>query len=120
MDEPLPEGGWEVCGPSPLPYGPGSPVPRELTRADLDQVVAEFTAAARRGAQAGFDLLELHCAHGYLLSSFLSPVTNIRDDAYGGSLEGRARFPLEASKRLAALGGTMPNFQAAPRRRPRR
>jgi anthraniloyl-CoA monooxygenase len=95
MDEPLPEGNWEVCGPSPLPYGPGSPVPRELTRAGLDQVLADFTAAARRGADAGFDLLELHCAHGYLLSSFLSPVANKRTDEYGGSLENRLRFPLE-------------------------
>jgi anthraniloyl-CoA monooxygenase len=95
MDEPLADGGWEVCGPSPLPYGPGSPVPRELTRAGLDRIVAEFTAAARRGAQAGFDLLELHCAHGYLLSSFLSPVANKRTDSYGGSLENRLRFPLE-------------------------
>jgi len=95
MDEPLPEGGWEVCGPSPVPYGPGSPVPRELTRADMDRRVAEFTAAARRGADAGFDLLELHCAHGYLLSSFLSPVANKRADSYGGCLENRLRFPLE-------------------------
>ena len=95
MDDPLTDGGWEVCGPSPLPYGPGSPVPRELTRADLDQITADFTAAARRGADAGFDLLELHCAHGYLLSSFLSPVANKRTDSYGGSLENRLRFPLE-------------------------
>ena len=95
MDEPLADGNWEVCGPSPLPYGPGSPVPRELTRADMDQITAEFTAAARRGADAGFDLLELHCAHGYLLSSFLSPVANKRTDSYGGSLENRLRFPLE-------------------------
>ena len=95
MDEPLTDGGWEVCGPSPLPYGPGSPVPRELTRAGLDKIVADFTAAARRGAQADFDLLELHCAHGYLLSSFLSPVANKRTDAYGGSPENRLRFPLE-------------------------
>jgi anthraniloyl-CoA monooxygenase len=95
MDDPLPEGGWEVAGPSPIPYGPGSPVPRELTRADMDKVVADFTAAARRGAKAGFDLLELHCAHGYLLSSFLSPVANKRADDYGGSLENRLRFPLE-------------------------
>jgi anthraniloyl-CoA monooxygenase len=95
MDDPLPDGGWEVTGPSPVPYGAGSPVPRELTRADLDKIVADFTAAARRGAQAGFDLLELHCAHGYLLSSFLSPVANKRADEYGGSLANRLRFPLE-------------------------
>jgi anthraniloyl-CoA monooxygenase len=95
MDEPLTDGGWAVSGPSAVPYGPGSPVPRELTRADMDRIVADFTAAARRGAQAGFDLLELHCAHGYLLSSFLSPVANKRADSYGGSLENRLRFPLE-------------------------
>ncbi|AGP51784.1 hypothetical protein M271_00735, partial [Streptomyces rapamycinicus NRRL 5491] len=71
MDAPLPRDNWEVVGPSPLPYGPGSAVPRELTRADMDRIAADFVAAARRGAEAGFDLLELHCAHGYLLSSFL-------------------------------------------------
>lgn len=95
MDDPLADGGWQVTGPSPVPYGPGSQVPRELTRAGMDKVVSDFTAAARRGAEAGFDLLELHCAHGYLLSSFLSPVANKRTDAYGGSLESRLRFPLE-------------------------
>ena len=95
MDDPLPEGNWETVGPSPLPYGDGSPVPREVTRADLDRITADFVAAARRGAEAGFDLLELHCAHGYLLSSFLSPVANHRTDAYGGPLENRLRFPLE-------------------------
>ncbi|MBP8533433.1 bifunctional salicylyl-CoA 5-hydroxylase/oxidoreductase [Streptomyces sp. MK37H] len=95
MDDPLPQGNWEVVGPSPLPYGPGSAVPRELTRADMDRIAADFVAAARRGAEAGFDLLELHCAHGYLLSSFLSPIANRRTDAYGGPLENRLRFPLE-------------------------
>ncbi|MFI6333966.1 bifunctional salicylyl-CoA 5-hydroxylase/oxidoreductase [Streptomyces sp. NPDC050535] len=95
MDEPLPDGNWEVTAPSPLPYGAGSAVPREVTRADLDRIVADFVAAARRGAEAGFDLLELHCAHGYLLSSFLSPVANHRTDEYGGPLENRLRFPLE-------------------------
>ncbi|MEW1778547.1 bifunctional salicylyl-CoA 5-hydroxylase/oxidoreductase [Streptomyces sp. NPDC086777] len=95
MDEPLPDGNWETVGPSPLSYGPGSPAPRELGRADLDRIRDEFTAAARRGADAGFDLLELHCAHGYLLSSFLSPVANHRTDGFGGPLENRLRFPLE-------------------------
>ncbi|MER5185220.1 bifunctional salicylyl-CoA 5-hydroxylase/oxidoreductase [Streptomyces sp. NPDC002896] len=95
IDEPLPDGDWEIVGPSPLPYGPGSPVPRELTRTDMDKIVADFVAAARRGAEAGFDLLELHCAHGYLLSSFLSPIANHRTDEYGGPLENRLRFPLE-------------------------
>ncbi|MFE5122817.1 bifunctional salicylyl-CoA 5-hydroxylase/oxidoreductase [Streptomyces sp. NPDC056669] len=95
MDEPLPEGNWETVGPSALPYGPGCAVPREVTRAEMDRIAADFVAAARRGAEAGFDLLELHCAHGYLLSSFLSPVANHRTDSYGGPLENRLRFPLE-------------------------
>ncbi|MFB9908982.1 bifunctional salicylyl-CoA 5-hydroxylase/oxidoreductase [Allokutzneria oryzae] len=95
MDDPLPEGNWEVVGPSPVPYGSGSAVPREVTRADMDRIVADFVGAARRGADAGFDLLELHCAHGYLLSSFLSPIANRRTDEFGGPLGNRLRFPLE-------------------------
>ncbi|HET9169234.1 MAG TPA: bifunctional salicylyl-CoA 5-hydroxylase/oxidoreductase [Actinospica sp.] len=95
MDDPLPAGNWPLVAPSAVPYGPGSALPREIGRAEMDQVVADFTAAARRGAEAGFDLLELHCAHGYLLSSFLSPISNRRTDEYGGSLENRLRFPLE-------------------------
>jgi anthraniloyl-CoA monooxygenase len=95
MDEPLPDGSWPVVGPSPLPYGPANQVPREMTRADMDRVVGEFARAASMAARAGFDLLELHCAHGYLLGSFISPLTNRRRDEYGGSLEGRLRFPLE-------------------------
>jgi anthraniloyl-CoA monooxygenase len=103
MDEPLPEGDWETIGPSPLPYGSGSPVPREADRDDLDRITAEFAAAARRGAEAGFDLLELHCAHGYLLSSFLSPIANRRTDSYGGSLPNRLRFPLEVFDAVRAI-----------------
>ena len=95
MDEPLPQDNWEVIGPSAIPYGEGCHVPREATRADLDRVVADFVAAARRGVEAGFDLVEVHAAHGYLLSSFLSPVSNRRTDDYGGSLANRLRFPLE-------------------------
>ena len=95
MDDPLPEGNWPLIGPSPLPYGPDSATPREATRTEMDRIVEDFVTAARRGAEAGFDLLELHCAHGYLLSSFLSPITNQRTDEYGGSLENRLRFPLE-------------------------
>ncbi|MBV9818790.1 MAG: bifunctional salicylyl-CoA 5-hydroxylase/oxidoreductase [Solirubrobacterales bacterium] len=92
--EPL-QRGWPVIAPSPLPYFPHSPVPREMTRADLEQVRGEFVAAARRAEACGFDLLEIHMAHGYLLSSFLSPLTNVREDEFGGDLAGRARFPLE-------------------------
>ncbi|MFD0265935.1 bifunctional salicylyl-CoA 5-hydroxylase/oxidoreductase [Streptomyces sp. NPDC127106] len=96
MDDPLPEGNWPVVAASALPYRPGvSPVPRALTRGDLTAIRGEFAAAAARAADCGFDLLELHCAHGYLLSGFLSPLTNHRDDAYGGPLENRLRFPLE-------------------------
>ncbi|HWG24383.1 bifunctional salicylyl-CoA 5-hydroxylase/oxidoreductase [Actinospica sp.] len=96
MDDPLPEGGnWPLIAPSPVPYGPDAATPREITRAEMDQVIADFVAAARRGAQAEFDLLELHCAHGYLLSSFLSPLSNQRTDEFGGELANRLRFPLE-------------------------
>jgi anthraniloyl-CoA monooxygenase len=95
MDEPLPGGNWEVIAPSALPYGPRSQVPRTMTRADMDTVVGEFVWACRGALKAGFDLLELHMAHGYLLSSFLSPLANAREDEYGRSLEGRVRFPLE-------------------------
>ena len=83
-DQPLPEGNWPLIAPSPLPYLAGvSQVPREMTRADMDAVREEFVAATERAIEAGFDLLEVHMAHGYLLSSFLSPLTNVRDDEYG-------------------------------------
>ncbi|MEU4966741.1 bifunctional salicylyl-CoA 5-hydroxylase/oxidoreductase [Streptomyces smyrnaeus] len=96
IDEPLPEGNWPLVAASPLPYRPGiGQTPRELTREGMVAVREEFAAAARRGARAGFDLLELHCAHGYLLSGFLSPLTNRRADGWGGSLTARLRFPLE-------------------------
>ncbi|MFI8566473.1 bifunctional salicylyl-CoA 5-hydroxylase/oxidoreductase [Rhodococcus sp. NPDC078407] len=95
IDEPLDSGNWEPIGPSPLPYGDGCHVPREATREDMDVVVADFVTAAERAVAAGFDLIEVHAAHGYLLSSFLSPVANVRTDSYGGSLENRLRFPLE-------------------------
>ncbi|MFF8290197.1 bifunctional salicylyl-CoA 5-hydroxylase/oxidoreductase [Streptomyces sp. NPDC016309] len=96
IDRPLDSGNWPVVAASPLPYRPGvNQVPHALHRAALTDIREEFAAAARRAARAGFDLLELHCAHGYLLSGFLSPLTNRRTDAYGGSLAGRLRFPLE-------------------------
>ncbi|MFI6346005.1 bifunctional salicylyl-CoA 5-hydroxylase/oxidoreductase [Streptomyces sp. NPDC050560] len=95
MDRPLPAGNWPVAAASPLPYAADSQVPYELTRRQLAGIRGQFVAAARRGAQCGFDLLELHCAHGYLLSGFLSPLTNRRTDAYGGPLTARLRFPLE-------------------------
>lgn len=94
LDEPLAEDNWEVVAPSALPYKTGSAMPREVSQEDMATLVDAFVAAAQRGAEAGFDALELHCAHGYLLSSFLSPLTNQRTDSYGGSQENRLRFPL--------------------------
>jgi anthraniloyl-CoA monooxygenase len=95
-DQPLDAGNWPLMAPSPLPYLPGvSQEPIEMTRAHMDAVRDQFVAAAQGAAAAGFDLLEIHMAHGYLLSSFLSPLTNRRSDSYGGTLENRARFPLE-------------------------
>ncbi|MEV1083190.1 bifunctional salicylyl-CoA 5-hydroxylase/oxidoreductase [Streptomyces sp. NPDC050211] len=95
MDEPLEDGNWPLVAASPMPYKPQGQIPRELSRAQLTDIREQFTAAAWRAARAGFDLLELHCAHGYLLSGFLSPLTNRRTDAYGGTLAKRLRFPLE-------------------------
>ncbi|MBR0822368.1 bifunctional salicylyl-CoA 5-hydroxylase/oxidoreductase [Bradyrhizobium liaoningense] len=103
MDRPLEEGGWEVFSASPLPYFPDSQVPRELDRAGMNAVRDSFVAAAERGERCGFDMLELHCAHGYLLASFISPLTNTRADEYGGSLENRLRFPLEIFEALRAV-----------------
>ncbi|WP_433803344.1 bifunctional salicylyl-CoA 5-hydroxylase/oxidoreductase [Actinomycetospora sp. CA-084318] len=96
IDDPLPDDeAWEIVGPSPVPYRSDSPVPREMTQADIDAVIAEHVETARRAAEAGFDLLELHYAHGYLVSSFLSPLSNRRTDSYGGSLENRALLGLQ-------------------------
>ncbi len=103
IDEPLPEGNWEVCGPSPIPYSPANQTPRELTHEDLQEIKEQFVASAEGAVRAGFDLLELHCAHGYLLSSFLSPLTNQRTDEYGGSLENRLRYPLEVFDAVRAV-----------------
>ena len=102
IDQPLPEGGWPVMSASPLPYFPHSQVPREMTRADMDRAIADFVQAVQRGHRAGFDMLELHAAHGYLLASFISPLTNTRTDEYGGSLEKRMRFPLEVFRAMRA------------------
>jgi len=102
-DAPLAQDNWQVIGPSPVRWSEGSQVPREMTRADMDMVRDEFVRAASMAARAGFDLLELHCAHGYLLSAFISPLTNQRCDAYGGSLENRMRFPLEIYHAVRAV-----------------
>ena len=95
-NEPLAEGGWPIVSASPIPYYPGrSPVPREMTRADMEAAIDDYVRAAGLALEARFDLLEIHMAHGYLLASFISPLTNTRTDAYGGPLENRMRFPLE-------------------------
>ncbi|TXS07146.1 bifunctional salicylyl-CoA 5-hydroxylase/oxidoreductase [Streptomyces sp. col6] len=104
IDQPLDDGNWPVAAASPLPYAPDvNQVPHSLDRAGLDAVRERFAAAARRADACGFDLLELHCAHGYLLSGFLSPLTNHRTDAYGGPLAHRLRFPLEVFDTVRAL-----------------
>ncbi|MET0923161.1 MAG: bifunctional salicylyl-CoA 5-hydroxylase/oxidoreductase [Xanthobacteraceae bacterium] len=102
IDEPLEQGAWPIVSASPLPYYPHSVVPREMTRADMERVVADYVAATRRADRAGFDMVELHAAHGYLLASFISPLTNQRTDDYGGSLDNRMRFPLEVFRAMRA------------------
>ena len=105
-DHPLTQGNWELLAPSSIPYIEGvSAVPRSMTRDDMDRVREQFVHAARLGAQAGFDMIELHMAHGYLLASFLSPLTNRRTDEYGGSVANRLSFPLEV---LAAVRAAWP------------
>ncbi|HEX5050616.1 MAG TPA: bifunctional salicylyl-CoA 5-hydroxylase/oxidoreductase [Planctomycetota bacterium] len=104
-DAPLAVGGWPTEAPSALPFRPGWPVPKAMDRADMERVCAEFVRAAQLCERAGFDVIELHMAHGYLLSSFLSPLSNHRGDAYGGALANRARFPLEV---LAAVRAAWP------------
>jgi anthraniloyl-CoA monooxygenase len=103
MDRPLEEGGWDVIAASPIPYFPDSQVPREMDRLAMNKVKAEFVAAAKRGDACGFDMLELHCAHGYLLASFISPLTNQRTDEYGGSLENRLRYPVEIFEAMRSV-----------------
>ncbi len=95
MDAPLSAGNWPIIGPSPVPWSPANQTPIEMTLADMEEVREQFVRAAEMAARVGFDLLELHCAHGYLLSAFITPLTNRRTDAYGGVLENRMRYPLE-------------------------
>ncbi|MBZ4014519.1 bifunctional salicylyl-CoA 5-hydroxylase/oxidoreductase [Streptomyces purpurogeneiscleroticus] len=104
IDQPLPEGNWPLVAASALPYRQGvNQIPHALTTEELAGVREDFVRAAERAARAGFDLLELHCAHGYLLSGFLSPLTNHRTDAYGGDLAARLRFPLEVFDAVRAV-----------------
>jgi anthraniloyl-CoA monooxygenase len=105
MDEPLDAGNWPVVGPSALPYSPKNQVPRELNREDMNAICDEFVRATHMAIEAGFDMLELHCAHGYLLSSFISPLRNTRTDDYGGTLAHRLQYPLEV---FGAMRATWP------------
>jgi anthraniloyl-CoA monooxygenase len=100
IDEPLPQGNWPLIAASALAYGEQNQLPAAMTRADMDTLRDQFVASTRRAAEAGFDWLELHCAHGYLLASFISPLTNLRTDEYGGSLENRCRYPLEVFRAM--------------------
>jgi 2,4-dienoyl-CoA reductase-like NADH-dependent reductase (Old Yellow Enzyme family) len=105
------KGGWAARAPSPLPFGPGRPDPSALDEGELAGVAEAFAAAARRAVAVGFDLVEIHSAHGYLIHEFLSPLSNHREDRYGGSIENRMRFPLEVARAVrAALPGETPLF----------
>jgi 2,4-dienoyl-CoA reductase-like NADH-dependent reductase (Old Yellow Enzyme family) len=105
------EGGWPVVAPSPIPFHPGDPVPVALDEQAIDGIVDAFEAAARRALAAGFKVLEIHAAHGYLLHQFLSPHSNQRDDGYGGSLDNRMRFLLRVTERMrAAMPADLPLF----------
>lgn len=92
--------GWTTLAPSPIPFAPEYPVPKEMTRVDVEMVVAQFSAAAKRSLDAGFQVAELHMAHGYLLHQFLSPLSNSRTDDLGGSLENRVRLPLKVAEEV--------------------
>ncbi|MGB4117211.1 MAG: bifunctional salicylyl-CoA 5-hydroxylase/oxidoreductase [Polaromonas sp.] len=102
-DEPLPIGNWPLLAASAVAFGPTNQIPSAMTRADMDRVTAEFVQSTRYAIDAGFDWLELHCAHGYLLSSFITPLTNVRTDDYGGNLANRCRYPLEVFAAMRAV-----------------
>jgi len=108
IDEPLAAGNWPLAAASAIAYGAQNQTPQAVTRADMHAIRDAFVAATRRAEAAGFDWLELHCAHGYLLSSFISPLTNRRDDEYGGSVENRCRYPLEV---FAAMRAAWPEHK---------
>ncbi|MGH7907545.1 MAG: FAD-dependent monooxygenase, partial [Candidatus Binataceae bacterium] len=103
LDIPLGQGGWPLLSASAIPYLPDGPVPREMNRADMEQVREHHVRAAKMADEAGFDMLELYFAHGYLIASFISPLTNRRKDSYGGSLENRLRYPLEIIDAVRAV-----------------
>ncbi|MDO9176047.1 MAG: bifunctional salicylyl-CoA 5-hydroxylase/oxidoreductase, partial [Actinomycetota bacterium] len=103
VDAPLAEGNWPVMSASAVPWSAESQVPIEMDRGAMDAVTAEFVSSVRMAERAGFDMIELHAAHGYLVSSFISPVSNRRTDEYGGSLENRMRYPLEVFTAMRAV-----------------
>ena len=103
MDAPLASGNWETISASPIPWSVANPAPKAMDRADMDRVTAEFVAATEMAQRAGFDMIELHAAHGYLISSFISPKSNQRTDDYGGALENRMRYPLEVFAAMRAV-----------------
>lgn len=103
IDKPLPEGNWQTLSASAIPYRPENGVPKAMDRADMEAVTGQFVSAAQMADRAGADMVELHAAHGYLIASFLSPVTNRREDEYGGSLENRLRYPLEVFRAMRAV-----------------
>lgn len=103
MDTPLPEGNWPLISASAIPWSAGNATPKAMDRADMDRVRDQFISATEMAARAGFDMIELHAAHGYLISSFISPLSNIRTDDYGGSLENRMRYPLEIFDAMRAV-----------------
>ena len=102
IDAPLPDGNWPLISASPIPWSARNAVPKEMDRTDMDVVTEQFVAATRMALRAGFDMIELHAAHGYLISSFISPLSNQRNDEYGGTLEARMRFPLEVFSAMRA------------------
>ncbi|UWR51772.1 bifunctional salicylyl-CoA 5-hydroxylase/oxidoreductase [Phaeobacter inhibens] len=106
MDAPLRDGNWETVSASAIAWSDGNAPPREITRAEMDAIKGEFVAAAQMAERAGFDMIELHAAHGYLISSFISPKSNIRTDAYGGALANRLRYPLEVFEAMRAVWPT--------------
>jgi anthraniloyl-CoA monooxygenase len=106
MDAPLPAWNWDLVSASAIAWSPQNDTPREINRSEMDQIKAEFVSATEMAARCGFDMIELHAAHGYLISSFISPKSNIRTDSYGGSLENRMRYPLEVFAAMRAVWPT--------------